>query len=683
MKKILIIIVFFSIAITAMPAFAQPIRSASPGIRTTKRVPGVLYVKFKAKSGIDVLSLNTSATGNQALDAAFALLQVRATEPFDPMASTMPIAHRFGMDRIAVIYYENTEIAPDAAATIFKALPEVESLSPQFLFMPCYQTNDSLLSQQWAISAMNLPQAWDFSKGDTSVVIAICDIGINYLHEDLQKNLSTNRGEMGIDANGKDKRTNGIDDDHDGYKDNWRGWDFGGLGKPANPKPDNDPVPGPGQSHGTFVTGCAAASTDNIHGVAGAGFNCRYLPLKVSTDSSGEIPFGYQAIHYATTHGARIINCSWGGYDVPDSIYIRFFQSFIDEATANNTLVVVAAGNDGLIIDDHEFYPASLKDVLTVGATDINNAAASFSNFGKRVDVFAPGANVLSIDFPGTNGYTSSGGTSFSSPYTAGVAGLLAAKHPDWKPSFLKRQIVETCDLLSSPNDRTKYWGRVSAFKIVSQPPTAPGLIITGYTIDGVSVDSLRYINKQYSLGVVFKNVVGNGTGLTVRLVKVDGYTVQQASSSLGAMNVAQSNTASYKFTRDSTDDGSILPLKFYLTDGKTYKDSAELIIPILADGVFNTGDVRVHTPTTNMLRTAPNPATTNAVAYFTLTEGGSIRFSISDMLGRTVRSFDAGTYDQGENRFELPMDGLSSGVYVVKLESTSGEQIVTRMIVE
>lgn len=674
----------FFIAVSAMSALAQTRQSASPGISSTKRVPGVLYVKFKAKSGIDVSTLNTSATGNQAVDAAFALLQVRAIEPFDPMAYTMPIARRFGMDRIAIIYYNNTEITPDEAATIFKALPEVESLSPQFLFKPCYQTNDSLLSQQWAISAMNLPQAWDFSKGDTSVVIAICDIGINYLHEDLQKNLSTNPGEMGLDANGKDKRTNGKDDDGDGYKDNWRGWDFGGLGTPSKPKPDNDPVPGPGQSHGTFVTGCAAASTDNIRGVAGAGFNCRYLPLKVSTDSTAEIPFGYGAIHYASTHGARIINCSWGGYDVPDSTYIKFFQSFIDEATENNTLVVVAAGNDHLNIDDHAFYPASLKNVLTVGATDINNAVAvDFSNFGKRVDVFAPGANVLSIDFPGTNGYTSSGGTSFSSPYTAGVVGLLAAKHPDWKPSFLKRQIVETCDLLTAPTDRTKYWGRVSAFKAISQPATFPGLIITGYTIDGVSGDSLKYINKQYSLGVVFKNVVANGTALTAKLIKVDGYTVQQASSSLGAMNVAQSNTGSFKFTRDSSDDGKILPMKFYLTDGKTYKDSAELIIPIKSDEVFIDAGVRITTSASNSLRTAPNPATKKATAYFTLSEGGVIKFSISDMLGRTVRSFDAGTYDQGDNRFELLIDGLSSGVYVVKLESESGEQIVTRMIVQ
>ncbi len=682
MKKLLIIIALF-IAVSAMPTLAQQIQSASPGTRITKRVPGVIYVKFKAKSGIDVSTLTTSATGNQAVDAAFALLQVSAIEPFDPMAHTMPIARRFGMDRIAIIYYNNTEIAPDAAATIFKAMPEVESLSPQFLFKPCYQTNDSLFAQQWALSIMNVPQAWDFSKGDTSIVIAICDIAINYLHEDLQKNLSLNPGEMGLDANGKDKRTNGIDDDHDGYKDNWHGWDFGGLGTVAKPKPDNDPVPGPGQSHGTFVAGCAAASTDNIRGIAGAGYNCRYLPLKVSTDSSGEIPFGYSGIHYAATHGARIINCSWGGYDVPDSTYIRFFQSFIDEATAYNALVVVAAGNDGLIIDDHEFYPANLKSVLTVGATDINDAAASFSNFGKRVDVFAPGANVISIDFPGTNGYTYSGGTSFSCPYTAGVVGLLAAKHPEWRPSFFKRQIIETCDPLKSPTDRTKYWGRVSAFKAISQPASFPGLVITGYTIDGVSNDSLKYINKQYTLGVVFKNVVGFGSTLTAKLIKIDGYTVQQPSSSLGSMNAEQSNTGSFKFTRDSTDDGSMLPMTFYLTDGKTYKDTVELIVPIKSDEVYFDAGIRNANAISNTLRTAPNPASNNATAYFTLSEAGTIKFSISDMLGRTVRSFDAGTYEPGENRFELPINELSAGVYVVKLESNNGEQIVTRMILQ
>src|SRR6185436_15895708 len=111
-----------------------------------------------------------------------------------------------------------------------------------------------------------------------------------------------------------DKRTNGIDDDGDGYIDNWQGWDVvGGIDvvNGARYEPDNDPRPDvPGASHGTFTAGCIVAQGNNAKGIAGIAYGCRLLPIKVSGNDGNSAAGGYEGIHYAATHGARAINCS-------------------------------------------------------------------------------------------------------------------------------------------------------------------------------------------------------------------------------------------------------------------------------------------------------------------------------------------------------------------------------------
>ncbi|MBS1903920.1 MAG: S8 family peptidase [Bacteroidetes bacterium] len=790
-------------------AFAQQPQSFTKGGAVFQQ--NFLYIKFKPSSKIVASHLHAgTTTGFADLDRAFETIGVRDIQPFLGLDGDDPRQSDGFVKTIANIVYSNEGLSAERIESMLMTLPEVELVSRRFIFKPCYQPNDPHFTSgdQYGLNLMSVPTAWNTTKGSSSVVLAVLDEGTNYLHEDLMSNLQTNPGEMGTDSKGKDKRSNGVDDDGDGYVDNWHGWDLGsssGADHTSTYKGDNDPMPGPNEGHGTFVAGCLAATPDNGLGVAGVGFNCHYLPIKCTADTgknAGNISFGYEGITYAAMHGARVINCSWGG-DASGATPsdIAFLNSIIDYATAHNALVVAAAGNNSANIDATPFIPASLDaNVLTVGASDENDHVTGFSNYGHRVDVYAPGANIWSTEFPGNSSYGSSGGTSFSCPYTVGVAGLLASRYPNWTPKILKSQIVSTVDALKSPTDRNLYWGRVNAANALI-PAKTPALVISSYSVDGTPSGTLNYLNKQYALSITFRNLLGNnGNALSVRLVQQGGYTVQQASASFGALNTDATANGVFKFTRDSSDDGMQLPMVFYVTDGAKYKDSLYLTLEITGDNVWvdttkpnlsinsysidgktngsldyinkqydlsvtfkNTGgaanftatllpksgytvhstavslgtiasggtksgdflfvrdttdngkqlpmDIQVQSsdysatlhltvsitgdnvyvdavPTvsgnrTSDLRVSPNPASTVAMAYFNLAGESRVAISISDMLGRTVGSYDAGVFAAGANRWELPVAGLASGVYIVRLQTGEGDILVSRVVIK
>jgi len=172
------------------------------------------------------------------------------------------------------------------------SLKIVEYTQPHYLPKLLYTPNDPQIGSQGHLSQISAYAGWDISKGDTNVVIGITDTGIDIDHPDLKDNIKYNYNDP----------INGIDDDGDGYVDNYRGWDLG--------ENDNNPQANV-SSHGVHVSGDAAPSTDNGIGIAGPGFNCRLLPVKI-TDASGALTQSYAGITYAADHGADIINCSWG-----------------------------------------------------------------------------------------------------------------------------------------------------------------------------------------------------------------------------------------------------------------------------------------------------------------------------------------------------------------------------------
>ncbi len=324
----------------------------------------------------------------------------------------------------------------------------------------CFIPNDSLFSEQYYMNNLKVPQAWDTLKKKHLVLVGVVDTGVDYTHPDLMNSIWENPGEIGLDSNGNDKRFNGIDDDKDGYIDDWHGWDFNSSDTTGNGQ-DNDPMPG--HPHGTHVSGTIAATINNQIGIAGMCDSIKILPVKIGSDNpySTSLINSYDGMLYAAKMGADIINCSWGG-----SSSSITEQEVINTVLSLGSAVIAAAGNNN---SDSPFFPASYDGVISVAASDSTDKRAFFSNYNSAVDVLSPGVDIIST-IPG-NSYEKMMGTSMATPITVGVASMIKMLHPEYSPIQLGQHLMATTDNMDSlnPDYVGKLGsGRVDALKAVS-----------------------------------------------------------------------------------------------------------------------------------------------------------------------------------------------------------------------
>ena len=282
---------------------------------------------------------------------------------------------------------------PTAAATALERDPRVAYAEPNVYRRAGAVPNDPFFAEQWGLSNggqavegvtgaagadIHAAAAWDRVTGSPAVKVAVVDSGINFDQPDLAPNIWRNPGESG-----GGRETNGIDDDGDGFVDDWRGWDF--------VQQDNSPSDNNG--HGTHVAGIIAARGNNGLGTTGVAWRASLIPVRVLGNANlGTCASIASGLEYAVHVGARIVNLSAGG-DVP----CQLERDVIDAAP--NTLFVVAAMNDGMNVDANPIYPCSYPspNIVCVAATDSRDQLADFSNYGtSNVDLAAPGASVLS-----------------------------------------------------------------------------------------------------------------------------------------------------------------------------------------------------------------------------------------------------------------------------------------------
>ncbi len=326
------------------------------------------------------------------------------------------------------------------AIQVIQRHPYVEYVAPNNLYYLDVMPNDPDFGSMWGLhntgqtggtadADIDAPEGWDITTGDSSVVVAVIDSGLDMTHEDLAANLWTNPGEIA---------GNGIDDDGNGFVDDIHGWDFSSN--------DNDPSPVGGAcgGHGTHTGGTIGAVGDNGVGVTGVNWNVQIMPLKAFKPFLGVFCTANDAdliaaIEYHTMMGVRISSNSWGGGS--------FSQATYDAIRASKSVFVAAAGNDGTNNDVTPHYPSNyaLDNIISVAATTDTDALASFSNFGATsVDLGAPGENILSTLH--NNSYGSYSGTSMATPHVAGVAGLLLAQDPNLTNNEIKWRILNGTD---------------------------------------------------------------------------------------------------------------------------------------------------------------------------------------------------------------------------------------------
>lgn len=318
--------------------------------------------------------------------------------------------------------------------------------------------NDPKFRDLWGLNNGNdadidAVEAWDITKGSKDVIVAIIDTGVDYKHEDLSANIWTNPGESG---NGKE--TNGVDDDGNGYVDDFRGWDF-----IFN---DNDPMDDNG--HGTHVSGTIGAVGDNNTGVVGVNWEVSLMPLKfLDRNGSGTTADAIPAILYAADMGARVLSNSWGGGGRSQAL-----EEAIVYAKNKNALFMAAAGNESADNDNRPNYPSNYEvdNVIAVAASDRSDRLASFSNVGRKtVDLAAPGVSILSCE--PRNRYQRLDGTSMATPHVSGVAGLILARFPGLSYREVLVRLLGSTDLRSAFNKTTLTGGRLNAQRALAETP--------------------------------------------------------------------------------------------------------------------------------------------------------------------------------------------------------------------
>ncbi len=429
--------------------------------------PGVLVIEFAG--GLSKANFVTGQSGVRSgipeIDNLFSTYSVKA---FDRMFFQTEKSLQRG-DRDLSSYYRITfspDIDLDKAVAALTSLPEIASVEKVGVHPIDAIPNDASFSSLWGLNQANdrdidAPEAWNSETGDSTILLGAMDTGVQWNHIDLGGASPYTNGNIWInwaEYNG----VSSVDDDGNGYVDDFRGWDWvnvlGAWSGEDGDTPDNDPMDFNG--HGSHTSGTMAAITNNATGVAGVagGWSptnrgCLIVPLRIgwSQDNGQGAEAGYvrmdfaaQALNYATQKGVTAVNCSWGSSNSGG------IQAALDNAIANGMIVCTSAGNSNV---NSASYLASRSDVIAVASLSSTGAKSSFSNYGAWVDVSAPGSNIFSTySNHGSASYATLSGTSMASPHVAGLAGLIRSKSPGLTAAQVRSIISSTTDNIDAQN---------------------------------------------------------------------------------------------------------------------------------------------------------------------------------------------------------------------------------------
>ncbi|MDD3534702.1 MAG: S8 family serine peptidase [Candidatus Cloacimonetes bacterium] len=446
MKKSLILVLFLALGISL--------------VAESLYVPGQLLIKSSQP-----LEIKGLQSGIVQLDSYLANFQVKRMEPIKGMPST----------RYFTVYLKDM---PPLAELKSLNIPGIEYIEPNYLRRMHATPNDPLYSRQFH-HLCNIPRAWNYSTGNKQIIVGVVDSGLLINHPDIMDNVYINPNEI---------PDNGIDDDGNGYIDDWCGWDFVDAPEMADValgdylEPDNDVTDE--NYHGTHVSGIIGAKGNNGIGISGVCWNISIMPLRAgfrtTTEGFLQDDDAAAAIIYAADNGCRVINMSWG-----DPAYSAIIADACDYAYNKGVVLVASSGNTQ---GDNMSYPARLSSVISVGSVNSGKILSTFSSYGHDLDLVAPGEMVLSTyKEEGADQYMEMSGTSMSAPFVSGSIALLLSLMPQLSPAEVRARLLSSTDDLGDPGYDMK---------------TGHGMLNTQKLLEGLDPPFVEIISPADEIGV-------------------------------------------------------------------------------------------------------------------------------------------------------------------------------------
>jgi thermitase len=375
-----------------------------------------------------------SATASASYDAHTVIVQFRpgvsATAQQAALGSATVASTINGLDAKVVRVTGD----PATAAAALNRSAVVQYAEVNKILRATATPNDARFGELYGMQKIQAPAGWDAAglgafPATGGPKVGIVDTGIRATHEDLSGKVANCARSQGVVPV------------------------LGGSIQEGTCADDN--------GHGSHVAGTIAAKANNTVGVAGVAFNsplaiCKALGGPLGTGATSDVA---NCITYLKDKGARVISMSLGGGD-STTLHNAVAYAYANGAGA---LPIAAAGNDG---NSTVNYPAGYAEVVSVAATDQNDAKASFSNTNPDVEVAAPGVNVLSSYNSSDSSYTTLSGTSMATPHASGVAAIIAGKNPSFNAASIRSKLDASIDDLGTPGrDPSFGFGRVNLLK--------------------------------------------------------------------------------------------------------------------------------------------------------------------------------------------------------------------------
>lgn len=390
-----------------------------------------------------------------------------------------------------VYIFEFIEGNMPAIASLYQNLSRINIAEPNYLLeVGEILINDPDIALDAGLQQMDGEAAWDYEGGAPGIIIQILDTGIDVEHPELGGNLWQNLGED-LDGDGRvivqdvngywsydSDDENGIDDDGNGYVDDFIGWDFFGddnwlLHTPAGTPPYT-------WDHGTKVAGVTSAVGNNSLGSAGVAYGCKVMASRIGRGGSVYSHHAINAIIYGMANNISVVNMSWGGLSASGTLHNKIIDAY------NDDIVFTAAAMNNTSSTPR--YPAAWSEVIAVAAVNLDDTKQDISNWGTWVDISAPRYKTR----PGYHPHlpeahvivqNSAGATSSASPFTAGLAGLILSKWPSKTPAEVLEIIQASSEDVDPENAGESWEGLMGAGRINPLHALAPPSVPTVFQI--------------------------------------------------------------------------------------------------------------------------------------------------------------------------------------------------------